>query len=97
MLGWRKSLPWNRRFQNLGIIHAFESHYSNTKMKFLKFSSDKMTSCNNNDQTWLTGTLTDLLDPFGSMLIKNRGVQSFTLIQTRKSNAVHKFHICTGL
>ena len=37
-------------------------HYSNTKMNFLKrffpkFSSNIMTLCNNNDQTWFSDTL----------------------------------------
>ena len=36
--------------------------YSNIKMNFLKrfskVSSDKMTLCNNNDQTWFSDTLT---------------------------------------
>ena len=55
-LGRRKSLLWNRRFRNPRIIHAFASHYSDTKMNFSKrffpkFSSDKMTLCKNNDQT----------------------------------------------
>ena len=29
-------LLWNRRFQNLEILHAFARHYSNTKMNFSK-------------------------------------------------------------
>ena len=56
MLGWRKSLLWNRLFQNIRILHAFARHYCNTKRTFRsvfpKFSSDKMALCNNNDQTW---------------------------------------------
>ena len=47
----RKSLLWNRRFQNLRILHAFASHHSNTKLNFPKLfqkvSSDKMTLCIN--------------------------------------------------
>ena len=35
-LGWCKSLLWNRRFQNLRILHAFVRQYSNTQMNFLK-------------------------------------------------------------
>ena len=56
------SLIWNRHFHNLRILHAFAHHYSNTKMNFLsvfpKFSSDKMTLCNHNDQTWFSDMLT---------------------------------------
>ena len=36
LLGWRKSLLWNRLFQNIQILHAFVRHYSNTKMNFPK-------------------------------------------------------------
>ena len=62
-LEWRKSLVWNRRFQNLRILHAFARHYSNTKNElfetfFLKFSRGKLTLCNNDDQTWFSDTLT---------------------------------------
>ena len=35
-LGWRKSLLWNRLFQNLRILHAFVRHFSNTKINFSK-------------------------------------------------------------
>ena len=49
-------------FQNLRIHHAFAHHNSNTKMnfskRFPKFSSDKKTLCNNNNQTWFSDTLT---------------------------------------
>ena len=49
-------------FQSIRILHAFACHYSNTKINFqsvfLKFSSDKITLCNNNDQTWSSDTLT---------------------------------------
>ena len=39
-LGYRRCLLWNRRFQNLRILHAFARHLSNTKMNFSKrFSS----------------------------------------------------------
>ena len=52
----------NRLFQNLRILHAFARHYSNIEMnfskRFPKFSSDKMTSCNNNVQTLFSDTLT---------------------------------------
>ena len=54
-LGCCKSLLWNRHFLNLRILHAFARHNRNTKMMFSsvfpKFSNDKMTLCNNNDQT----------------------------------------------
>ena len=43
-------------------LHAFGRHYSNTNLNFSKpffqFSSDKMTLCNNNDQTLFSYTLT---------------------------------------
>ena len=56
------SLLWNRRFQNIRNLQAFARHFSDTKMSFSKrFSkvlSDKMTLCNNNDQTWFPDTQT---------------------------------------
>ena len=55
-LGLHKSLLWNRRSQNLQIFRVFARHYGNTKLifqrAFPKFLSDKMTQCNNNDQTF---------------------------------------------
>ena len=38
-LGWRKSLLWNRCFQNLRILYAFARYYRNTKMNFSKLFS----------------------------------------------------------
>ena len=72
-LGRRKTLLWNRRFQNLPILHAFARHYSKTKTNktfrnvFPKFSSDKMTLCNNKDQTWFSDTLTSARPLRGSL------------------------------
>ena len=44
------------------IPSCFIAHYSNTKMNlrsvFPEFSSNKMTLCNNNDQTVFSDTLT---------------------------------------
>ena len=52
-------LLWNRLFQNLQILQAFARHYSKRKIElfeafFPKFSSDKITLCNNKDQTWFS-------------------------------------------
>ena len=63
-LGLCKSLYWHRRFQNLRIPHAFARaiifirKLTFRSVFFLKFSSDKMTLCNINAQTWFSDTLT---------------------------------------
>ena len=49
-------------FQNIRFLHAFARHYSNVKRnfskRFSKFSSDRITLCNNNDQIRISDTLT---------------------------------------
>ena len=61
-LEWRKSLLWNRHFQNLRILHAFARNKSNTKMnfsnRFSKFFKWQYDFTQKNDQTWFSDTLT---------------------------------------
>ena len=47
-------------FQNVRILHALRAIIviQTFRSAFPRFSSDKTTLCNNNDQTWFSDTLT---------------------------------------
>ena len=56
LLGWRKYLLWSRSFQNMFLCAIKVMQKWTIRSLFPKFSRDKMTLCNNNDQTWFSDT-----------------------------------------